>query len=97
MDAEHTLTAYLLQSFKSLLQEYEKRASRPIEYSFRSKESLLDAVERDPNDLTTIILLEAELGRATVGNPEDLANECWPEWKPTRAIDALMRRIFISR
>ena len=85
-----TILLYLNQSFKSLFQEYKRRTGHRLEYCYRSDKSLNETVQRDPNDLTSIILLEAERGEAVVGSPDTLANELWPEWKPVRAAEAII-------
>ena len=61
-----------------------------LEYCHRSEKSLNETVQRDPNDLTSIILLEAERGEAVVGSTDTLANELWPEWKPVCAVEAII-------
>jgi len=76
-------------SFNAIFAGYEARTGTKINATYTPKEVLEANIKANPFDIKSVLLLQWSEGGGVVGTPEEVSNAVWPEWKPTKALDAL--------
>ena len=83
-----SIPIYSLQSFNSILGQYEKRKGVKLDITRTPKEELEARLKENPKDILAMFFLAWERGGGAMDS-EGLANGDWPEWKPKSVIDVI--------
>ncbi|KAI5122511.1 hypothetical protein M0805_001419 [Coniferiporia weirii] len=76
--------------FNQILADWTSRTGKKLSVTHRPRSDFEEAVSKNPADFIAFLILEIDFGRGIVGRPDELANAEWPEWKPKKAIDAIL-------
>jgi hypothetical protein len=83
------------KTINEIVEEYVARTRRKLDITYESREYLEDAVKQHPDDFDNgqirLLYLVLDKGEAIVGAPAEV-NICWPDFKPTKAVDAILAK-----
>ncbi|KAA1474802.1 NAD-P-binding protein [Dentipellis sp. KUC8613] len=76
-------------SFNEVFEKYSAKTGNKVEVSYRSIAELEEAVEKNPGDVKSRLLLIFAHGDGIVGKKEDVTNGEFPGWHPKTVLDIL--------
>lgn len=83
------------KTLNEIVAEYQERTGRKMDVSYESREFLEKAVAGHPDDWENgkirLLYLVLDRGEAITGASEEV-NRYWPEFRPTRVVDAILAR-----
>jgi hypothetical protein len=78
------------QTFNQIVEDYKARSGKKLDISHHPRSTLENALNEDPTDFLSLLLLMWDRGAGMVGERNNLANDVWPEWRPKKVLDVLL-------
>lgn len=69
---------------------YQAKSGKTLKITHRPQAELKAALEANPNDFSSYLMLLWDQGYGIVGKPEELDNGLLGEWRPKKVLDVLL-------
>ncbi|TFK48166.1 NAD-binding protein [Heliocybe sulcata] len=78
------------KSWNEIVEAYRTKTGKSLQITRQPRSELQAAVQKNPDDLVSVLSLEWDEGHGVVGNVEELSNKRFPKFNPTKVIDAIL-------